>query len=440
MFRQTFSITIRLVRNQMPLNMKTTLVLLTHIVLACGINHEAERELAHFVASNVNKPVAIVCRKHPNCHWLSKSFMKTFFVPTRQVQADSMVTVDDDFNIFLETNPVLAALEGNLQLIAKSKVKSSLLYFPRELTNGDWRHLQFTLSSMRQSSHFYVVSGVDAHLKWHVVITLKGQTDVAITELQFVSGTHHIKSDYNLQGMRISSIAKNWIPYLSFDGDFCDGERTYQGGCGSLIDLSLIMARLFNFTLVSVQEDGGWGVTPVKGAYNASGTWTGVMGNVINGIYPMSLSSWQFVPERSDFLDCVTLFLDDKQILLMTPRVTKTDHQLYIRPFTNDVWRTIAGTSALIGATSIACHACISKFHSTNAQKLMFVTVSYFLVLLNAFYGGALTMFFASEPNVPFQTINDVIRSGDDWKLLILKGITQPTRWLTWLLCSALQG
>ena len=46
----------------------------------------------------------------------------------------------------------------------------------------------------------------------------------------------------------------------------------------------------------------------------------------------------------------------------------------------------------------------------------------YFFVLLNAFYGGALTMFFTSEITIPFNDIRDVIRSYPDWKLQILTG------------------
>jgi hypothetical protein len=41
---------------------------------------------------------------------------------------------------------------------------------------------------------------------------------------------------------------------------------------------------------------------------------------------------------------------------------------------------------------------------------------------LDAYYGGALTMFFSSEVKVPFQGIRDVIRSYPEWILMIQAG------------------
>lgn len=46
----------------------------------------------------------------------------------------------------------------------------------------------------------------------------------------------------------------------------------------------------------------------------------------------------------------------------------------------------------------------------------------YFFVLLNAFYGGALTMFFTSVASIPFENVRDVMRAYPEWNLLMLKG------------------
>ena len=45
-----------------------------------------------------------------------------------------------------------------------------------------------------------------------------------------------------------------------------------------------------------------------------------------------------------------------------------------------------------------------------------------FFVLLNAYYGGALTMFFTSEVTIPFNNIYDVMKAYPTWKLKMRAG------------------
>jgi hypothetical protein len=44
------------------------------------------------------------------------------------------------------------------------------------------------------------------------------------------------------------------------------------------------------------------------------------------------------------------------------------------------------------------------------------------LFLLNAYYGGAPTMFFTSEITIPFKRIKDVMKAYPDWTLIIQVG------------------
>ena len=46
----------------------------------------------------------------------------------------------------------------------------------------------------------------------------------------------------------------------------------------------------------------------------------------------------------------------------------------------------------------------------------------FFFVLLNAYYGGALTMFFTSQITIPFESIEDVMESYPTWKLKMMVG------------------
>jgi hypothetical protein len=60
--------------------------------------------------------------------------------------------------------------------------------------------------------------------------------------------------------------------------------------------------------------------------------------------------------------------------------------------------------------------------NNSNGKQIMFTTLWYFFVLLNVFYGGALTMFFTSTITIPFEGIVDVMREYPDWKLMFKAG------------------
>ena len=50
------------------------------------------------------------------------------------------------------------------------------------------------------------------------------------------------------------------------------------------------------------------------------------------------------------------------------------------------------------------------RWGDSDAVKIVRTFGWYFFVLLNAFHGGAMTMFFATEAGLPFDTVRDVIR------------------------------
>jgi len=49
-------------------------------------------------------------------------------------------------------------------------------------------------------------------------------------------------------------------------------------------------------------------------------------------------------------------------------------------------------------------------------------TISFHILLLNSFYGGALTMFFSSGLSIPFENIREAIHTYPHWKVMFQKG------------------
>ena len=163
---------------------------------------------------------------------------------------------------------------------------------------------------------------------------------------------------------------------------------------------------IVNFTWVShIPVDGhGWGVRPISGPFNESGIWGGSMGGVINGEYHMSLSQWIWNFDRYGLLDFVSTSANTVTLAL-TPQPPEMDFGLFIRPFQNEAWYCILGMLIIIPIVLMGPYILIQFYESTDGYHLISLITWLFFVLINAYYSGALTMFFTSEPTLPFNSI-----------------------------------
>ena len=53
------------------------------------------------------------------------------------------------------------------------------------------------------------------------------------------------------------------------------------------------------------------------------------------------------------------------------------------------------------------------------SRRIVVISAWVFFVLLNAFYGGALTMFFSSAPSLPFETMEEGLGRHPTWELVM---------------------
>ena len=47
------------------------------------------------------------------------------------------------------------------------------------------------------------------------------------------------------------------------------------------------------------------------------------------------------------------------------------------------------------------------------------MSIWFLFVLINAFYGGALTMFFVAELKIPFNSLRDVLKIFPEWNFVL---------------------
>ena len=109
-------------------------------------------------------------------------------------------------------------------------------------------------------------------------------------------------------------------------------------------------------------------------------------------------------------------------MLALTPQPAKLDFGLFIRPFQIEAWYLVFGCVLLIFITIVVPYTFLSYYEGTESFKLASVFSWLFFLLINAYYGGALTMFFIGELTLPFNSIEDVMRSYPDWNLKFKPG------------------
>ena len=162
---------------------------------------------------------------------------------------------------------------------------------------------------------------------------------------------------------------------------------------------------------------------PLDGTpYNTSGKWKGVMGDIVEGKYQLTINAWMFPLYRNVILDFVP-FTADRTILCLIPKLPEVDPGLFIRPFTNDAWTVVAIVSFGSLAVLFVPYFFIDKWDDMRSNHIILTCLWVMYFLLEGFYSGALTMFFVDEITIPFNSFRDVLQAYPEWNIVFVNGL-----------------
>ena len=177
-----------------------------------------------------------------------------------------------------------------LDLMAMTDVGSSVLLVVGNLERNDIQNLEEMLHKHSVNKMFYLVYQTELDPRktvWYQVTSLNNYTYSIINQLELDSNEMPIKH-YDMQGLEIVSITLSWAPYFTLVR--CKEDMTNCGGEGYLADVMDILGDMMNFKWESDGEiNENWGTTAISGPSNSSGVWGGVVGNVFNGTYQLSI-------------------------------------------------------------------------------------------------------------------------------------------------------
>ena len=222
-------------------------------------------------------------------------------------------------------------------------------------------------------------------------------------------------SNVDLTGVHLKSIDLTWEPHVKINDCNNLGEKCSIDGMSA--NIMNLLAEKLNFTWSSnIELNKTWGTFPIDGNLE-NGTYLGIYGSIIKKEYDLNLSPWTYRFHRFGHCDFIRTY-DTHYSLSFAISNSQFDFKLFIRPFVQEVWYAIIGTVVICLIFLI-----ITSYFKVEQSFRIATTVSfYFFILLNIYYGGAMTMFFTSTPTILFDSMHDILRAYPQWNIKLAQG------------------
>ena len=328
-------------------------------------------------------------------------------------------------NFHAKDSFTILCLFGNIsdkEWIIFSKMVPTLRRKSALLIIQDLTALRQKLYHIDDNYFVYVFDAEDAShaSSWYQAVGIASVTDNIFQPIQFSNGSMCAKELTNLDGIQLESISLTYEPVLMMDD--CHETLYNCSVTGYQKDIFDRLEQMLNFTTVYIREpNNDWGLSRTNSTTGET-YLTGVLGGIESKAYPMSISNWWFYLERIHYAE-ILVTGQDMEVLTLSKQQPSTDLGLFIRPFRDEAWIGVGVVTAiiivLIGLYASPLSSLMAK--DPLSMRIVYTSAWAFFVLTNSYYGGALTMFFASDVSVPFESIKEVI-AHPDWKLIYQKG------------------
>ena len=325
--------------------------------------------------------------------------------------------------------------ENYIEILIGTKIMSSLIICIGKSYKQSFENMTTSLQNKSRSSFFYWIGVEGTGLEvvdMKNIISMKNSKKIISNKIKFdIFGRAIFEKD--MQGLHINCTTLSWLPYFELGN--CLGEKkTNCKGVGYLADVMNIFASRYNFTWsCDAEPDENWGhVQPISGPRNENGTWGGVIGLVTEGSYHMCVSIFAYFEWRREMFDFVSIGAGGPFLIAYLPQSSNFDFWLFIRPFSNDSWTVILILVTFIITTALLGHHFEGNINrNKNEERIKFKGINlvniigwlFFIIVINGYYDGALTSFFADENAVGFASESDLLKD-PDWTYNLREGET----------------
>ena len=157
--------------------------------------------------------------------------------------------------------------------------------------------------------------------------------------------------------------------------------------------------------------------------YSDNVQFQGVLGNLVNGPYDLSASTWIATHGRAEWFDFHISLYDSKTVILFNLASRPVDYLMFLRPFSAKSWLLVLMTLIVITVDLILISHCLRTGNGSSASSKVLQNLGWmFFLLLHACYGGALTTNFIIAANTPFTSLSEGLLQYPTWQLCLEKG------------------
>ncbi len=252
-------------------------------------------------------------------------------------------------------------------------------------------------------------------------LTVRGRGEIRTCELQFEppSAVRRPPCYHSAMGSELDVFTLPYSPFIDLGGCHDNDQAPPCQASGMSVDLLELASKEGNFTWTVAREpSGSWGsLPPVNGTLEDA---TGLLGRTLLRRTDIPLAPWTITSERARWVDFSLGFLTDRLNCFNDPSHFSYPDKMFLgRPLRRDAWLVTTGLAVLLTCAAWLVNGSGSR---EKTSRLLSLVGGLSFAAINAFYGGALTMFLASSGSAPFSSILEGLQKGGGWTLVFAKG------------------
>ncbi len=163
---------------------------------------------------------------------------------------------------------------------------------------------------------------------------------------------------------------------------------------------------------------GLWGVQPSQGSWtDPNATFEGITAGLVAQTYDLTYGPcWMWIWGRTFWFDFTPGVITHKLTLAFNFKEPRIDLTLLLRPFTVHSW--IFVLLSVVAVSFLLIFVKSKTSADGMASRIVVATGWLLFILTNAYFGGALTMFFSSEASLPFLSLEEGAEAFPTWTFL----------------------
>ena len=255
--------------------------------------------------------------------------LKTLSSQFYQHDIRTSYVISENFPSELLSDKIVAILSSsdNLEIVSelaeKTKPQRLLTVYSDKNDTSCYIARENLDNFLKSNANFYFVCYENRNFKVFSVINTPRFAKPVWTKLK-LTRDFEMEAKFDLNGEIVESISISFPPYFMSSIDSCENtERGFNCKCeGIIADAFEELAKNFNFSHVcSLQPDALWGLIP-SFLNDTYAKFHGLSGRLAEGSFDVSLSTWNWIPERDLTFDFVAMFYGPV-VLALTPQWPK---------------------------------------------------------------------------------------------------------------------